>query len=84
MDFNKTPKSTLHKFNQQVPDPTLPKIFEIRGHSWINYGVDNLYPNALITPLYNGSAMNRTCITSKHIYTVGEGLRTKDLKALGL
>lgn len=75
---NEKTKATIHKFSQQVPDPTLPKIFEIRGHSWVNYGADNLYPNALITPLYNASAMNRSCITSKHIYTVGEGLRTKD------
>lgn len=70
--------STVFKFSQQVPDPTLPKIFEVRGHSWINYGVNNLYPNELITPLYNGSAMNRSCINSKHIYTNGEGLRTVD------
>lgn len=69
---------TFYKFSQLVPDPTLPKVIEVRGHSWVNYGVDNLYPNALITPLYNGSAMNKTCITSKHIYTIGEGLRTKN------
>ena len=70
--------TSFYKFSQQVPDPTLPKVFEIRGHSWINYGADNLYPNGLITPLYNASAMNRSCINSKHIYTVGEGLRCKN------
>jgi hypothetical protein len=76
--MDKKTNINFHKFSQLVPDPTLPKVFEVRGHSWINYGVDNLYPNALITPLYNGSAMNRSCINSKQIYTVGEGLRTKD------
>ena len=75
-----TPKanSTIFKFSQEVPDPTLPKVFEVRGHSWVNYGVDNLYPQNIVTPLYNGSSMNRTCIVSKQVYTVGEGLRTKD------
>jgi len=76
--MNTKEKFNLHKFSQIVPDPTLPKVMEIRGHSWVNYGVDNLYPNVLITALYNASAMNKTCITSKQIYTVGEGLRTKD------
>lgn len=75
-----TPKanSTIFKFSQEVPDPTLPKVFEVRGHSWVNYGVDNLYPQNIVTPLYNGSSMNRTCIVSKQVYTVGEGLRTKN------
>jgi hypothetical protein len=68
----------IMKFSQQVPDPTLPVIHHVRGQSWQWYGIDNLYPNNLITPLYNGSAMNRTCITSKHVYTVGEGLKTKN------
>jgi hypothetical protein len=72
----KTNKGTIMKFSQQVPDPTLPKIHDVRGQSWVWYGIDNLYPNNLVTPLYNGSAMNRTCITSKHVYSVGEGLRT--------
>jgi len=76
--MDKKTNINFHKFSQQVPDPTLPKVFEVRGHSWVSYGIDNLYPNALITPLYNGSAMNRSCVNSKQIYTVGEGLRTKD------
>lgn len=76
--MDKKTNINFHKFSQQVPDPTLPKVFEVRGHSWVNYGIDNLYPNALITPLYNGSAMNRSCVNSKQIYTIGEGLRTKD------
>ena len=78
----KTPQpktaSTFHKFSLDVPDPTLPRVFEVRGQSWVSYGADNLYPNALVTPLYNGSAMNRSCIVSKHIATIGEGLRCKD------
>ncbi len=71
-------KGSFHKFSQAVPDPTLAKVFEVKGQSWMNYGADNLYPNALITPLYNGSAMNRSCIVSKHIATIGEGLKTID------
>jgi len=69
-------KTSFQKFSQAVPDPTLARVFEVKGQSWINYGADNLYPNALITPLYNGSAMNRSCIVSKHIATIGEGLKT--------
>ena len=78
MDNQKKPVSKFYKFNSPVADPTLPKIFQVRGQKWVNYGTDNLYPQAQITPLYNGSAINKSCISSKHIYTCGEGLRTKD------
>ncbi len=71
-------QSTFHKFSMEVPNPTIPRIIESKMNSWISYGVDNLYPNNLITPLYNGSAMNRSCIDSKQIAMVGEGLRTTD------
>jgi hypothetical protein len=70
-------KFNFHKFSQVVPDPTLPIVAEVRGISWVPYGADNLYPQALITPLYNASAMNKTCITSKQIYSIGEGLKTQ-------
>ena len=76
MNKDLKPKASFQKFSQAVPDPTLARVFEVKGQSWINYGVDNLYPNTLITPLYNGSAMNRSCIVSKHIATIGEGLKT--------
>lgn len=66
------------KFNAPVADPTLPKVFHVRGQRWINYGTNNLYPQGQINPLYNGSAINKSCISSKHIYTCGEGLRTKN------
>jgi hypothetical protein len=66
------------KFSREVPDPTLPAIFEVRGHSWVNYGIDNLYVQNIVTPIYNGSSMVRTCVNSKQTYTVGEGLRTKN------
>lgn len=69
-------QSTFHKFSLEVPDPTIPRIIESKMNSWISYGVDNLYPNNLITALYNGSAINRSCIDSKQIAMVGEGLRT--------
>ena len=75
---NPESKSNFIKFSQQVPDPTLPRVFEVRGQSWVNFGERNLYPNELVTPLYNASAMNRSCIISKHIYTVGEGLKMKN------
>ena len=71
-------KFNFHKFSQLVPDPMLPRVAEIRGHSWVNYGLDNLYPQSAVTALYLASAMNKTCITSKQIYTVGEGLKTKN------
>lgn len=74
--MNVQSKSTFHRFSLEVPDPTLPKIFERRGQEWVNYGENNLYPNDLVTPLYNGSAMNRSCITSKQLYSIGEGLKT--------
>lgn len=67
--------SKIHKFSLQVPDPTIPINTHIRGQQWMNFGADNLYPNNLVTPLYNASAMNRTCITSKHIYSVGNGIQ---------
>jgi len=65
-----------YKFSQVVPDPTIPDIVHIRGQQWMNFGADNLYPQALVTPLYNASAMNRTCIVSKHIYAVGNGIKS--------
>jgi hypothetical protein len=78
MNDPKNTKNTVYSFSASVPDPTLPVIFHQKGTSWVNFGFNNLYPNELITPLYNGSAMNKTCITSKKIYTVGEGLRMKN------
>ena len=78
-ESKKFPTLTAHKFSQAVPDPTLPKVFEVRGQSWVSYGVDNLFPQNIITPLYNGSAMNRSCIDSKTLFTAGEGLFTTDL-----
>jgi hypothetical protein len=72
----KNGESSFHKFSLEVPDPTLPRIHEVKNQSWISYGIDNLYPNNLITPLYNGSAMNRSCIMSKLVAGIGEGLRT--------
>jgi len=66
-------KSPILKFSATVPDPTLPINVEQRGQPWINYGIDNFYPE-FVTGLYEGSAMNKTCIVSKHVYTVGDGL----------
>jgi hypothetical protein len=76
--IKKDPTMGFHKFSLEVPDPTLPRVHEVRGQSWISYGEQNLYPNNLITPLYNASAMNRSCIISKLVALMGEGLRTKN------
>ena len=70
-------KPSIYKFAAAVPDPTLPVNVEQRGQHWINYGLDNLYPQ-FITGLYEASAMNKTCVVSKHVYSVGEGLYCED------
>ena len=69
--------------NQFIPDPTIPKIVENPGVSFVSYGVDNLYPQSTIIPLYQSSAMNRSCISSKWNAMVGEGLKTEDPNAEG-
>jgi len=40
-------KSSIFKFSLEVPDPTLPRIYEKRGQSWVSFGDRNLYPNEL-------------------------------------
>jgi hypothetical protein len=74
-ELKTNPGLKVVKFNQVVPDPTIPINVHVRGQQWMNYGANNLYPQELITPLYNGSAMNKTCLVSKHIYAVGNGLK---------
>lgn len=73
-----SPESVPVKLSQEVPDLTSPQIFHYRGEPWIRFGVNNLWPQSTITPIYNSSAMTRSCINSKHVYVNGEGLRTKD------
>ena len=72
------PMSHFMAFSQEVPNPVMPDVFHQKGYNWVNFGKDNLYPNNIITPIYNSSAMARTCVNSKLVYTVGEGLHTKD------
>lgn len=73
-----SPESVSVKLSQEVPDLTMPQIFHYRGEPWIRFGVNNLWPQSTITPLYNSSAMTRSCLNSKHVYVNGEGLRTQD------
>ena len=77
---NPVPNPVLKSFklSQEVPNPVMPKVFHQRGETWMRYGINNLYPQSVITPIYNSSAMTRSCINSKHVYVNGEGLRTKN------
>ena len=52
----------------------LPIIMEKRGHDWIDYGINNLYPQLLID-LYNNSAIHHTAIDSKVDAVTGEGFK---------
>lgn len=63
--------------SQEVPNPVMPNVYHHRGESWIRFGADNLYPQNVITPIFDSSAMTRSCLTSKHVYVNGEGLRTE-------
>ena len=71
----KTPKVKIMKFSSSVPDPTIAINHYVRGQAWMSYGANNLYPQ-FVTELYNASAMNKTCITAKHLFAVGDGLKT--------
>ena len=61
------------KFDQVMLDT--PRFVELPGKKWVNYGLDNLYPDFLID-LLQSSAMNNTAITSKVDALVGQGLQT--------
>lgn len=54
-------------------DVNIPEFIEKFDKNWVLFGVDNLYPDFLIT-LFNKSAMHRTCIMSKLDGVVGQGL----------
>ena len=73
----KTPTLKVLRFSQAVPDPTVAVNHYVRGQQWMSYGLNNLYPQ-FITELYNASAMNKTCITAKHLFAVGSGLKATD------
>jgi hypothetical protein len=55
----------------------LPKIYENLTKSYVTYGGDNLFPTFIID-LFNKSAINRRCITSKAEALDGHGLQTND------
>jgi len=55
--------------------------YESPGKEWVIWGEANLYPNRVID-LYNGSAVNHTCIQAKMDGIVGEGLRSDDPNAV--
>lgn len=55
-------------------DPELtPNYFEYDSKDWVAWGEANLYPNRIID-LFNGSAINHTCIISKVDAICGLGL----------
>jgi hypothetical protein len=64
---------------EKVFSPAVPQIVEhkINNTPFIWAGIDNLFPQ-FIAELFNKSAINRTCILSKQIAVVGNGLRTVD------
>jgi len=51
--------------------------YEYDGKDWVGWGVSNLYPDRIID-LYNGSAINHTCILAKVDGIVGKGLYCED------
>ena len=51
----------------------LPVIREVRGKEYMEFGVDNLFPQELIK-LYDTSAINHTCIDAIRDGIVGEGI----------
>ena len=63
-------------FNVDRIEPELPVFIERPGRRWVEYGADNLWPQ-FVAGLYNKSAMNRTCITSKLDGVIGQGFKTK-------
>lgn len=52
----------------------LPQITEKKGKDWIDYGINNLYPELLIE-LYNNSAMHHTSIDAKVDGVTGQGFK---------
>ena len=52
----------------------LPIIIEKKGRDWVEYGINNLYPDLLIE-LYNNSAMHHTAIDAKVDGVIGQGFK---------
>lgn len=63
-----------YSFNIDRIEPNLPSFIERPGKKYVMYGDDNLFPQ-FIAGLYNSSAINRTCISSKFDATFGQGLK---------
>jgi hypothetical protein len=57
--------------------PNLPNFLEKIDKNWVLYGLDNLYPNFLVT-LYDKSAIHKTAINSKLDAIIGQGLSFED------
>lgn len=75
---NTDKKKFFYRFDK-IFDPSVPTALESKGPEgkWINYGVDNLYPQ-FVTELYAKSAINRTALLSKKIAVAGNGLVPED------
>jgi len=64
MSEQNTDKNKFFYRFDKIFDPSVPTALESKGPEgkWINYGVDNLYPQ-FVTELYTKSAINRTALS---------------------
>ena len=70
-----TENPTVVSINLQNSD--FPKIKEVKNKDWVNFGVDNLYPEELID-LYNSSAIHQSVLTQKSKMIAGNGYTYDD------
>jgi hypothetical protein len=79
MSEQNTDKNKFFYRFDKIFDPSVPTALESKGPEgkWINYGIDNLYPQ-FVTELYAKSAINRTALLSKKIAVAGNGLVPED------
>ena len=76
MSDNKQNKD-FFSFNVDRIEVNLPTFVERSGRKWIDFGIDNLYPQ-FIAGLFQKSAMNRTAIASKLDGVYGQGFKTQN------
>lgn len=73
--MSKSTNNQYYSFNIDRIEPNLPAFIEKPGRKWVSYGDDNMFPQ-FVAGLYNSSAINRTCISSKFDAVFGQGLKT--------
>ena len=69
-------KYAFNVYGYYNPETEL-NYYESTGKDWVFWGPDNAYPNRIVE-LYNGSAINHTCILAKVDAIVGNGLYAED------